>query len=297
MSQDDYTGFDNWEEESGTDHNQEAASDFYPNPEPDIEDVDIDMPTPQHVDVPQVPPKPKALPEISDEDTEPRRKLASRPDAVEKTGRPERTGPQPKAPKGTPPPRPAKKERPERAALSLRGRMVRLINRSILITLVVLSLAVVAAAAYRFLWDKNEGDSNNTEQQAALATSTPTILPQGDWPLDVPAIENTTPAMIKNTLVAPNEKQGYLFQGEAGQTWTITVESIADDSGLYTLDPKMTLYDPAGQELGSADDISTDNFDAELQIVLPATGSYRLLVESSADGTTTGRYLLSLWVS
>jgi len=290
MSEDDYTGYDYWDGE-----------DAYPDPEPDIEDVDIDMPTPQHVDVPKLPPKPKALPEMSEEDTEPRLRTKERP-AIDRTGRLERTGPQPKAPK-SPPRRPKAEERRPKAeerrpALSLRGRVIMTIKLSVWFTMIFLSLAVVVVAAYRFLWDDDEGEpSNETQQQQAAELSPPTVLPQGNWPQDVPAIENTTPAMIKNRLIEPNQKQGYLFQGEAGETWTITVESIADDSGVYSLDPKFTLYDPAGQEVGSADDISTDNFDAELVIVLPATGPYRLLVESSADGVTVGRYLLSLWVN
>lgn len=112
------------------------------------------------------------------------------------------------------------------------------------------------------------------------------------WPDSIAYLSHTVPAMIKNVLVAPGEQQGYLFEGAAGQTWTITV-APQPESGL---DPQITLYGPSGQGVGTSNDRTTGDVTAELVIALPESGSYRLLVESAQEGATTGSYLLTLYV-
>jgi hypothetical protein len=86
--------------------------------------------------------------------------------------------------------------------------------------------------------------------------------------------------------------QGYEFEGTAGQVWRITVDPL-DTS---TLDPVITLYGPSGTEVASNDDRSAESIGSELRVMLPETGVYRLLVQSSLGGITTGGYWMEVWV-
>ncbi|MBN1679794.1 MAG: hypothetical protein JW966_05850 [Anaerolineae bacterium] len=112
------------------------------------------------------------------------------------------------------------------------------------------------------------------------------------WPPGIAAPEHTLPAMIKNALSAVSEQHGYQFRGRAGQTWRISVSAQPDS----TVDPVVSVYGPAGGELANNDDRAADDLDAHLVFTLPTDGAYRLLVESSEGGITTGAYLLSVFI-
>ncbi|MBN1200672.1 MAG: PPC domain-containing protein [Anaerolineae bacterium] len=156
----------------------------------------------------------------------------------------------------------------------------------------VLSLALVAVVMRLTTGDDPASGSQITPPAPETAESAPSPTPNNTWPSDVATTAHTIPAMIKNTITATGEQHGYEFTGKADQTWRITVEPRAGS----TLDPIIHLYGPSGEEIASHDDRSASDFTADLLITLPEDGTYRLLVESSAGGITTGAYLLSVWV-
>jgi hypothetical protein len=129
-------------------------------------------------------------------------------------------------------------------------------------------------------------------QQTAMIQPTAIVLPTATvsaaWPAGVEYVPNTIPAMIKGTLDAAGQKRGYLFDGRAGEVWSITVEPQDN------IDPMLTLYAPSGAVVGTNDDRGDYDLTSELDVTLPETGSYRLVVESAAGGLTTGSYVLTL---
>ena len=78
----------------------------------------------------------------------------------------------------------------------------------------------------------------------------------------------------------------YAFQGKAGQAISITLESTDFDTYLFLLDEE-------DRQLGENDDISEDNKNSSLTIVLPEDGTYRILV-NSYDPNSRGRYKVSV---
>lgn len=124
------------------------------------------------------------------------------------------------------------------------------------------------------------------------STLPPSPMPQvtGAWPSNVAFIAHTTPAMIRDELPVPGAQRGYQFEGRAGETWLITVEP------QDALDPHIYLYEPSGGELAYNDDRDAGDFTAEILVILPADGAYRLLVESAPKSAgSTGEYLLTLY--
>lgn len=133
--------------------------------------------------------------------------------------------------------------------------------------------------------------ANHPSAASNESTRTPAPLMTGDWPPEIDYAQNTVPAMIRNDLPLAGMKQGYLFYGTAGRTWRIT--AAPDDESA--LDPQITLYAPSGALLQQNDNRSPDTTEAEIVIVLPENGAYRLVIEAAAPGLTTGKYLLTLF--
>ncbi|NLX08643.1 MAG: hypothetical protein GXY36_03220 [Chloroflexi bacterium] len=163
--------------------------------------------------------------------------------------------------------------------------------RVLLLSLAILLLVVVLVMLIRQTIFNESGPSSEFSD-SLTAGYEPDFTEGNGWPDGVDAAAHTLPAIIKNELAAPAEQHGYQFEGEEGQAWMITVEA----SGDSLLDPVVSLYGPAGTELVSNDDRTADDFDAALPFVLPQSGTYRLLVESSQGGITTGSYLLTVMV-
>lgn len=159
---------------------------------------------------------------------------------------------------------------------------------------IVAAIAALAAGTMAILI-MHGAFSGNDELTGSPSSDTPPApmigAPPVAWPDQVQAQPHTVPAMIKNTLSTVGEAHGYQFNGSAGTIWRITVEPRAES----TLDPLITLYGPSGVEIARADDRSAGDLTAELVVSLPEDGTYRLLVQSSQGGITTGDYLLSLW--
>lgn len=121
-----------------------------------------------------------------------------------------------------------------------------------------------------------------------VPTAQPSLAVSASWPTGIEFVPNSVPAMIKNTIGAVGQRHGYLFDGQAGDVWLITVEP---QDGL---DPLVTLYAPSGELLGANDDRSDTDLTSEIQVMLPENGSYRVVVESAAGGLTVGSYVLAL---
>ena len=165
---------------------------------------------------------------------------------------------------------------------------------SFAIPLLLLVLFVVLWLAPR---SGGKSPSSNTTSsteaaQTAPAAPSPTETVVGAWPPDVTFVPNTVPAMIRDELALAGERRGYLFQGAAGDTWYILVEP----QDTSTLDPLITLFGPSGDILAISDNENTGAITAEIRIILPEPGPYRMLVESAQGGLTTGTYLLTLYV-
>jgi S1-C subfamily serine protease len=94
--------------------------------------------------------------------------------------------------------------------------------------------------------------------------------------------------LSSNSFVLPDDGslfEEHVFQGRAGQTVTITLESREFDTYLILLDPNDQLVD-------YNDDISSDNLNSSLTVRLSETGSYRIIAKSY-DPSGRGRY----WVT
>lgn len=79
------------------------------------------------------------------------------------------------------------------------------------------------------------------------------------------------------------EAHNYTFQGEAGQTVTITATGVGDT------DPRVYLIDPSGNKIAEDDD-SGGGYNAFLSYTLPSTGTYTIRV----DVFTAGDFTLTL---
>jgi hypothetical protein len=80
----------------------------------------------------------------------------------------------------------------------------------------------------------------------------------------------------------------YPFEGEAGQTITIQLES--SDFDTYLL-----LTDADGQALIENDDVSSGNFNSALTYTLPSSGTYNAIA-NSYDATGRGSYQITVTV-
>jgi len=76
------------------------------------------------------------------------------------------------------------------------------------------------------------------------------------------------------------------FDGTAGET--VTVEARSDEFDTY-----LEVLDAGGKVLGRDDDSGGD-LNSRLTLTLPATGSYRIVVNSAGHERRAGRYTVSL---
>jgi len=76
------------------------------------------------------------------------------------------------------------------------------------------------------------------------------------------------------------------FQGQAGQTVAISVESSA-------FDPYVLLWNSRNQRIGENDDASSEDLNSLLTIRLPYTGTYQV-VANALDSSGQGRYQLTI---
>ncbi len=147
----------------------------------------------------------------------------------------------------------------------------------------VLALGLAAAAHF--------DDHGGADRSAAVGVlPAPSATVAGQWPAGVIFAANTVPAMIRDDIAYPGAQRGYQFEGRAGDVWRITVEPEDD------FDPQIRLYEPLGSELAYNDDQAAGSLTAELVVMLPVDGTYRLLVEAAAKKSdVTGTYWLSVF--
>jgi hypothetical protein len=146
----------------------------------------------------------------------------------------------------------------------------------------VLALVLVAASHF---------DDNSSAGNLAVETVSPTpSAVVGQWPAGVVFVPNTVPAMIRDDIAYAGAQRGYEFDGRAGDTWRITV----DPEDYF--DPQIRLYEPQGSELAYNDDEVAGSLAAGMVVILPADGTYRLLVEAAGKGNAgTGTYWVSVF--
>lgn len=92
--------------------------------------------------------------------------------------------------------------------------------------------------------------------------------------------------ILSGSINAATQKDRYTFNGNSGDVVLITIAKIEGD-----LFPQARLYDPEGKEIRQA--ISAGAM-AEMNVTLPVTGEYIILVGDGFDGTRTGQYTLNL---
>jgi hypothetical protein len=110
---------------------------------------------------------------------------------------------------------------------------------------------------------------------------------EGNSELTTTLTENLTFGETETAVLDdPDAAHNWLFQGTAGQTVTITVESPIDEA-----DPAAVLLDPAGNVLIQEDDnYGPDEFDVQIVITLPQEGTYTVRV-TTFDG---GEYQITI---
>lgn len=80
----------------------------------------------------------------------------------------------------------------------------------------------------------------------------------------------------------------YTFAGNSGQQVTISLES-------QDFDPYLILLDPQGRRISENDDISRNNRNSQLVVVLPSTGTYTVVANSYEAGKS-GNYEIKVEV-
>ncbi|WP_416673017.1 trypsin-like peptidase domain-containing protein [Egbenema bharatensis] len=120
----------------------------------------------------------------------------------------------------------------------------------------------------------------------------------GDYRLELAAAtsaaRSSEPLLRMEGLLGQNSRtlqdgslyEEHTFQGTAGQTVTITLESSEFDTYLILLDPN-------NQVIGENDDASPSTLNSALTITLPLTGTYRVIA-NAYDSSGRGRYLLTV---
>lgn len=78
----------------------------------------------------------------------------------------------------------------------------------------------------------------------------------------------------------------HYFEGRAGQTVTVMLQS--NDFDTYLI-----LVDPAGNVVGENDDMEPDNYNSALTVTLPQNGTYRVIA-NSYDQTGRGNYTITV---
>ena len=120
-------------------------------------------------------------------------------------------------------------------------------------------------------------------------------------PAQLPTVTPIQFGIVVPGILAPGRFQyqgrffeAYQFQGKQGQSIHINLVGSADQrrTNNLSLEPYLALLAPDGRLL--EDDMSRPNsVTASLQLNLPATGTYRILVTSAKPGSV-GRYSLAL---
>ena len=114
----------------------------------------------------------------------------------------------------------------------------------------------------------------------------------GNYALFIQRVMNPGNASIINygetltgSISTDGEVDTYSFAGNAGDK---IIVRLTENSSSYPLEPLAEVFDPAGDSLLA----SIDGAQAQMEITLPADGSYMILVSDSYPGDDTGNYAL-----
>ena len=118
---------------------------------------------------------------------------------------------------------------------------------------------------------------------AGLLTLIPTVSASAETLLKA---EGTLSETNDSRLEDGSLYDAYKFTGSSGQQITIILES-------RDFDPYLILNDPNGERLDENDDISRNNLNSRLVIVLPSTGTYTVYA-NSYDATKSGEYSITV---
>ena len=160
--------------------------------------------------------------------------------------------------------------------------------------------------------DDNSGGNNNARLQAVLPrTGTYTVLANtrlsgetGRYQIEVSTLDrptNPAPSSGSSTLLQEQGILGansqiwsednslyeeYQFQGQQGQTVTITMESTEFDTYLM-------VFNEGWQMVGQNNDATPSTTNSTLVITLPATGTYRVIA-NALDSRGRGRFIVTV---
>ena len=150
--------------------------------------------------------------------------------------------------------------------------------------------------------DDDSGGGRNARLDITLATGGTYLVlansygatEQGPYELSISSLGETAYILneggVLNSLdqrLADNSLyEEYLFNGQQGQAVTITLNS--QDFDAYLL-----LIDDQGNKITENDDYAQNSTDAAVQIALPYTGQYRVIV-NAYDQTGQGNYQISI---
>ncbi len=129
-------------------------------------------------------------------------------------------------------------------------------------------------------------ETNNSTENSALS-SLPTSNLSQDPSLLLEKIHQGK--LEEGDTIIPNDGSfydSYPLQGNAGDSFVISVESQEFDTFLAVMDTE-------GNILGQNDDISEDNSNSRLEIILPSNGVYSVIVNAYDEGGR-GNYLLTV---
>jgi S1-C subfamily serine protease len=153
--------------------------------------------------------------------------------------------------------------------------------------------------------DNGAGNKNARITVRLTATGTYTLLANsneakqsGAYTLELKATAPTQPsrailreegALVAGAAVLPSDNslyREYTFEGRAGQSVTISLES-------RDFDPYVALFGPDGKLVAENDDENDSTKNSFLSLTLRATGRYRVIV-NAYDASGRGRYTLTV---
>lgn len=158
-----------------------------------------------------------------------------------------------------------------------------------------LSLTLPSTGRYTLMANSYEPDETGSYQlRAQLSGTSPRPSPGPSTPPTRPSAPSGTLLQVQGQLNDQSqvlETDGslfneHIFEGQAGQTVTISLTSNDFDTFLI-------LMDANGDGLDANDDFSEGNTNSQIVITLPQTGTYRIVV-NAYDRTGRGNYVLTV---
>jgi hypothetical protein len=163
-------------------------------------------------------------------------------------------------------------------------------NNALLIILAIIGGVTVLGCAACFLIAGGAAvvveQAMSDPEISSLMDELTSDLRYGSVPDDAIAKGVIEPGQTRRDAVGTFDDHTYTFSGASGAEIFISVEAL--DS---TLDPVLYLYGPDGMLIDRNDDYDDSTHNARLELRLPRSGTYTILVTPFGDG---GRYALEL---